>query len=294
MSTPSPRRQFLTQTAQATAAAATGGLLWFALIKQQAHATTPLRPPGAKRERDFAATCIKCGLCVDACPYDTLKLAKTAEPVVWGTPYFEPRDVPCFMCSDIPCAKACPTGALDRGLQDIAQAKMGLAVIDPESCLSWQGLRCEICFRVCPVRGKAITIANHPRRISKHALFVPVVHSDACTGCGVCEKKCPTEVAAIRVVDPKLVQGRTGAHYQLPETADGASRGRQAANPPTSTDPTAASQAAQQDAAAAPRGAPAAESGTPAVPAAGPSRRLPRGETPGSGALDYLNRGGTP
>jgi ferredoxin-type protein NapG len=46
-------------------------------------------------------------------------------------------------------------------------------------------------------------------------MFVPVVHSEACTGCGICEKKCPTEVAAIRIVDPKLVQGRIGAHYRL-------------------------------------------------------------------------------
>jgi ferredoxin-type protein NapG len=92
---------------------------------------------------------------------------------------------------------------------------MGLAVIDAENCLSWQGLRCEVCYRVCPVKGTAIRIDPHPRQISKHAMFVPVVSSEACTGCGLCEKACPTEVAAVRVVQPALVQGRIGAHYRL-------------------------------------------------------------------------------
>jgi ferredoxin-type protein NapG len=68
---------------------------------------------------------------------------------------------------------------------------------------------------VCPVKDTAVTIQNHPRQTSKHALFVPIVHSQACTGCGMCEEACPTEVAAIRVLNPKLVQGRIGSHYRL-------------------------------------------------------------------------------
>jgi ferredoxin-type protein NapG len=252
------RRQFIVGAAQGTAAAAGGGLAWYALLEQQASAAVPLRPPGARAERDFAATCIKCGLCVQACPYDTLKLVKTAEAGVAGTPTFTPREVPCYMCESIPCVRVCPTGALDPQFPDIAKARMGLAVIDPESCLSWQGLRCEVCYRVCPVRGKAITIANQPRQISKHAMFVPVVHSEACTGCGICEKKCPTEVAAIRIVDPKLVQGRIGAHYRLGWK-------HQEAESPVAPPPE-------------PAGAPPPAKKAPTAP----------------GALDYLNRGGTP
>lgn len=210
------RRDFLKRSTQTAAAAVCGGLLWNALLAQQsAQAAVPLRPPGAKPERDFAATCIKCGQCVVACPYHTLQLARPGEPAVTGTPRFAPREVPCYMCEDVPCTQVCPTGALDKSLP-ITKAKMGLAVVDPGSCLSWQGLRCEVCYRVCPVQGKAITIANQPRQSSKHALFVPVIHADACTGCGLCEKRCPTEVAAIRVVDPALVQGRIGAHFVAP------------------------------------------------------------------------------
>ena len=186
------------------------------LLNQQARATPfAIRPPGSLAEADFNARCIKCGQCVDACPYDTLKLATADAGIPIGTPYFIPKDIPCYMCDDIPCLEVCPTGAINPELKDIKDSRMGLAVIDIENCLSWQGLRCEICFRECPVKGAAISVEHHPRRISKHAMFVPLVHSDACTGCGICEKACPTQKAAIRIVQPELVQGQIGDHYRL-------------------------------------------------------------------------------
>jgi ferredoxin-type protein NapG len=178
---------------------------------------------------------------VDACPYDTLKLATADAGIPIGTPYFVPRETPCYMCEDIPCIAACPTGALDPTLEEINDSRMGLAVIDIESCLSWQGLRCEICFRECPVQGQAITVEHHPRRLSKHAMFVPLVHSDACTGCGICEKACPTQEAAIRVLQADLVQGMIGDHYRLGWTIDtpitrefNAGRGTLGSNTPAS------------------------------------------------------------
>ena len=119
-----------------------------------------IRPPGALPEKDdFLASCVRCGLCVRDCPYDILKLAELGENVATGTPYFTARTGPCEMCEDIPCVPACPTGALDHGLTDITKAKMGLAVlIDKETCIAFQGLRCEVCFNVCPVRGEAIKL----------------------------------------------------------------------------------------------------------------------------------------
>ncbi len=217
----SNRREFLQKTAQNAALAATGGLLWAHLLQQQAQAKPgAVRPPGALPEGDFNARCIKCGQCVHDCPYDTLSLATAEQNIPIGTPYFAPRNVPCYMCEDIPCVKACPTGALNPDLTEIEDAEMGLAVIDIENCLSWQGLRCEICHRDCPVQDKAISVEHHPRKISKHAMFIPVVHSEACTGCGICEKACPTAEAAIRVVQASLVQGRIGDHYRLGWTFD--------------------------------------------------------------------------
>jgi ferredoxin-type protein NapG len=210
------RRKFLAQAVQGVAAAACGGVAWNALLVQQVHAVPyALRPPGAQAERDFTATCVKCGACVVACPYGTLKLAPAATAIPLGTPHFVAREEPCRLCPDIPCAKACPTGSLDRGMKDVNAARMGLAVVDAENCLSWNGLRCEICYRVCPLQGKAITVATHPRELSKHAVFVPTIHSGSCTGCGLCERACPTTVAAIRIVQPALVQGRIGEHFRM-------------------------------------------------------------------------------
>jgi ferredoxin-type protein NapG len=175
-----------------------------------------LRPPGALAEADFLATCVRCGLCVRDCPYDTLKLSDLGDPVPTGTPYFFARQVPCEMCEDIPCVKACPTGALDRQLTDIDQSRMGLAaLVDHESCLNFLGLRCDVCYRVCPLIDQAITLENqHNPRSDRHALLLPTVHSDACTGCGKCEKSCVLPEAAIRVLPRPLVQGALPTHYR--------------------------------------------------------------------------------
>lgn len=211
------RRKFI----NSVAAAAGGGCLLAlgaGLYSKSASAlpAQALRPPGALPEADFLAACVRCGLCVRDCPYDTLRLADLGDPVVAGTPYFNARQVPCEMCEDIPCVKACPTGALDRELTDINKAQMGLAaLVDHESCLNFLGLRCDVCYRVCPVIDKAITLeTQHNPRSDRHAMLLPTVHSDACTGCGKCEKSCVLPEAAIKVFPRKLAQGALPAHYR--------------------------------------------------------------------------------
>lgn len=176
-----------------------------------------LRPPGAGIEETFLGACIRCGLCVRDCPYNTLQLAEPGSDVALGSPYFEARLIPCEMCDDIPCVKACPTGALDPGLNDIDDARMGLAVVvDQENCIAFRGLRCEVCFNVCPIRGQAISLElEHNIRSGKHARFIPVVHSEKCTGCGKCEQACILEEAAIKVLPTRLAKGELGAHYRL-------------------------------------------------------------------------------
>jgi len=212
------RRQFLGTTLKT---AASVGLMGVGLgfYAQRANSLPPLaiRPPGALPEEDFLSACIRCGLCVRDCPYDILFLGQLGDDIPTGSPYFIARTGPCEMCEDIPCVKACPTNALDHSLTDIEDARMGLAVvIDQENCIAFQGLRCEVCFNVCPIRGKAITLDYQPnKRTGKHALFIPVVHSEACTGCGLCEKACILEKAAIKVFPIDLAKGELGHHYRF-------------------------------------------------------------------------------
>ena len=212
------RRRFLADTLR-TACGVGLVALGLGLYARQSRAlpAAAIRPPGAIDEDAFLGACIRCGLCVRDCPYDTLKLARLGEDVAAGTPYFTAREVPCEMCEDVPCVKACPTGALDRNLTDIDDARMGLAVvIDHEACIAFQGLRCEVCFNICPIRGDAISLEyQHNERSGKHALFIPVVHSDKCTGCGKCEKACILEEAAVKVLPLHLAKGLLGRHYRL-------------------------------------------------------------------------------
>lgn len=212
------RRQFIVDTARMACGVGLLGL-GVGLYSQHAKALPPaaLRPPGALPEDAFSAACIRCGLCVRDCPYDMLYLAKPEEPMSTGTPYFVARQAPCEMCENIPCVKACPTGALDHSLTDIEKARMGLAVlVDQETCLNYLGLRCDICYRVCPVLDKAITLDPQTnQRTGNHTLFIPVVHSNHCTGCGKCEKACPTEIAAIKVFPLTLAKGALSSHYKL-------------------------------------------------------------------------------
>ena len=178
---------------------------------------TSLRPPGAIDESKFLSACIRCGLCVRDCPYDILQLAEIWDDVATGTPYFSAREIPCEMCEDIPCVVACPTDALDPALTDIDDARMGLAtLIDQENCLNFQGLRCDVCYRVCPLLNEAITLEmQHDQRSGKHAKFIPTVHSASCTGCGKCEHACVLPEAAIKVLPRKLAKGKPADHYRL-------------------------------------------------------------------------------
>lgn len=212
------RRQFLVDSARVACGVGLLGL-GMGLYARHAKALPPaaIRPPGALAESEFSAACIRCGMCVRDCPYDILHLAKPEEPMSTGTPYFVARQAPCEMCEDIPCIKACPTGALDHGLTDINKSKMGLAVlVDQETCLNFLGMRCDICYRVCPVIDKAITLDPQTNeRTGRHTRFIPVVHSDHCTGCGKCEKACPTEVASIKVLPLYMAKGQLSSHYRL-------------------------------------------------------------------------------
>lgn len=215
------RRRFLLSGARAIGLAILGGLTWSAYLSEVKASSLILRPPAALDEDDFLSTCIKCGLCVEACPFDTLKLAKPGDNLPLGTPYFVPRNIPCYMCIDIPCVPICPTDALDEkkvknkdGAFEIRQMQMGVAVVDIKSCIAFWGIQCDACYRACPLLGEAIEIVYEKNeRTGKHAFLKPVVNTDICTGCGLCEKACVTEKPAIFVLPREVALGKAGDHY---------------------------------------------------------------------------------
>lgn len=212
------RRRFLREVGYGAGTVVTLGFL-FALPAKQSQASTVqcLLPPGALNGDDFAAACVRCGQCVQACPHETLKLATVSTGIGVGLPYFIARQTPCEMCETIYCVEACPSGALDPTLTDINNAMMGLAVLlDQENCLVWQGFRCEECYVVCPSKGKAITLEKEVNtRTGVHAKYIPTVHSDYCTGCGKCEQACILEEAAIKVLPLDVAKGQLGQHYRF-------------------------------------------------------------------------------
>ncbi len=228
------RRKFMATTLQSVGLTALGGLLWSGYSDEVKASPLVLRPPGALKQEDFLKACIKCGLCAEACVNrdsnknkdgskrpGTLKMAKGGDHLMIGTPFFTPTEVPCYMCDDIPCVPVCPSGALDQasvsnenGELDINKARMGLAVVHKESCIAFWGIQCDACYRACPLLDEAITLEYQKNeRTGKHAFLLPVVHSDVCTGCGLCEKACVTEKPAIFVLPIEYSTGRAGDHY---------------------------------------------------------------------------------
>ncbi|WP_282209082.1 4Fe-4S dicluster domain-containing protein [Parvibacter caecicola] len=152
-----------------------------------------LRPPGALSPEGFAARCVRCGRCIEACPHRAIHAAPLSAGADASTPCIEPRQQACALCADFPCAAACPTGAL-VGPRSMREVRMGTAVVNEERCLSYRAMRCEVCYRACPLIDEAISIDYRQREGDAiHAVFTPVVHEDACAGCGLCVQRCPVD-----------------------------------------------------------------------------------------------------
>lgn len=231
----SERRRFFTNVAHNVGLGVMGGLLWAGYAEKAKSAPLTLRPPAALKEEDFLSACIKCGLCAEACLNResnidaetgrrrpaTLKMAKAEDDVTIGTPFFKPLDVPCYMCEDIPCVPVCPTGALDlasvsnnSGALDFRMMEMGIAVVDPNSCIAFWGIQCDACYRACPLMDEAIKLDyDRNERTGKHAFLKPAINMNVCTGCGLCEKACVTEKPAIFIQPKEIALGYPGDHY---------------------------------------------------------------------------------
>jgi len=178
-----------------------------------------LRPPGALDEKDFLASCIKCGQCVQVCPVSAIKLADLIDGVGVGVPYIDARTQACdFSCDAVQCVLACPTGSLTyhkpafmpvRPGAALAakpiliakekdpeptlnlQERMGLARLTrPEACLAIQGKGFKGQTRGPDFKGtmrymdvdrwKPIKIADHPYDVPE---------------CDLCVRECPIKGA---------------------------------------------------------------------------------------------------
>ena len=170
---------------------AAAALLGVQAVAYIAHPTDGLiRPPGAQEEKDFSSRCVKCGRCIEACPYAAIVPASADAGSAVGAPTLDLRNQACRLCHDFPCAAACPTDAL-RDVAAVEDVDMGHAVIDEDLCIALQGMRCEVCYRACPLIDRAITIDYRLREgDSIHSVFAPVIDEQACVGCGLCVERC--------------------------------------------------------------------------------------------------------
>jgi ferredoxin-type protein NapG len=196
-----------------------------------------LRPPGAVDEHEFLGLCIKCGQCLQVCPYHSIELADWAKGAGEGTPYIDASVRGCWACEAVPCVLACPTGALSHDCEKAEDIHMGIAVLEsPRTCLAVRrepipdgynekmlsfikdvnnvteyekevlekfdnraGEPCTLCVDMCPIVNPLSAIAMVTK---ENGITRPVIYN-GCIGCGVCEEVCPTNTASI-VIKPRV------------------------------------------------------------------------------------------
>jgi ferredoxin-type protein NapG len=229
------RREFIKYSTMGILAIVAGGGMVFSPMVVKAE--NRLRPPGAVSEKDFLALCIKCGQCLQVCPYHSIELADITTGHGVGTPYIDANIRGCYACEAVPCVLACPSGALDHACEKATDIKMGIAVLEnPRTCLavkrepipagyddkmkeflknqtnvteyeenvlkkfeSFEGKACTLCADMCPMPNPLSAIAMISTSVG---IIRPEVY-DGCTGCGVCQEVCPTEQPSI-IIKPRV------------------------------------------------------------------------------------------
>lgn len=145
-----------------------------------------LRPPGAISEARFKALCTRCNRCIEICPYKSIKPAGVSSLAGAGTPVIIAREIPCYLC--MKCPPVCPTAALEP-IREKRKVRMGIAVVDEQTCYAFRGILCRTCVDACPLKEDAIV---------QDAMLQPRV-TQQCVGCGICERVCPSSSAAITI-----------------------------------------------------------------------------------------------
>ncbi len=171
-----------------------------------------LRPPGVRETNPDVINftqCIRCSLCLRACPTSALQPAIVDAGLggFW-TPILIPRLGYCdYSCNA--CGQVCPVQAIPPlGLQEKRLQVIGKAYIDQNRCIAWSDHRdCIVCEEMCPVPNKAIQLEEAEfweEDNTRLTVKLPQVLRERCIGCGICEYKCPVNgEAAIRVYIPE-------------------------------------------------------------------------------------------
>ncbi|MFZ5826090.1 MAG: 4Fe-4S dicluster domain-containing protein [Bacillota bacterium] len=145
-----------------------------------------LRPPGAIDEAAFLLSCTRCGDCAKACPSNVIKFLPASAGAAVGTPYIDPLERACDLCGK--CMPVCEPKAL-LTITNPREVRMGLAVIDTETCWAHKGSICDLCVQRCPYPDEAIRLVGGK----------PEIVADVCTGCGLCAYVCVSTPPAIKI-----------------------------------------------------------------------------------------------
>lgn len=189
-----------------------------------------LRPPGALKESELLASCIKCGQCVQVCPVNAIKLADIMDGFGVGVPYVDAREQSCdFSCDGLQCILACPTGALSHELNYPAEVRMGFARLDrPDLCLAMKGEGLKGRTRGADFEGlfRYIEIDRwKPQHIRDQAFDLEI--------CDLCVRHCPIEIRIAQCTAGEPPSGdinqcppRHAIELQREESEDGVMRMR--------------------------------------------------------------------
>ncbi len=180
-----------------------GGFFLFTGLGRVQRSEGLIRPPGARSELDFMATCARCAQCMKACPTNVIQPAVFAAGLEGMlTPQMDYRRGYCdWSCNE--CGQVCPSQAIRAlPLEEKRLKVIGRATIDRNTCIPWaEGRDCLVCEELCPIPHKAIVFRTGTGTGGTHAgVKLPVVVGERCIGCGICEHNCPVGVlSAIRV-----------------------------------------------------------------------------------------------
>lgn len=206
------RRALFVSAASGAAAGVAAKLCSFA-------SAPPIRPPGSLAESRFLDLCIRCEQCIKVCPGPVLQAAGVEHGLeAFWTPVAVFPHAGCHQDCNF-CTQVCPTGAITPlTLADKRRFKMGVAVVNTQTCLPHRGDRdCQLCFDECNAAGyRAIEMrpiqlaagsvpegAFSPDEVEQMGrILAPFVNIDACVGCGLCEYRCESSL----VTQQKLLQ----------------------------------------------------------------------------------------